>query len=749
MRGLVSGRRWAWAGLVLAGSVYVFFLLAGADGALYVPPLMIVAAAATVAGGVYAGVSAAVVGLLLIVGVGGFGVLDGYLLAVLAVVVGLTERVSAGIRRSGGRADRSLALLSVLISALHRVAEAPGAHDAEATLPGLLGDRGAEGLLVWRTTYGEPEALAGAADPAEAELVAEAVGRVVLEKAELDQPFRTRRGLRHLTAVPIFERGDVVAVFTAFRGDPMAPDERKVVHEFTATLGHVLTKLHEERSGDLVLQLAQFRGGASESALLSHALLELALPELRIWGGAVMRYRAGRFSAEAVGGSLPQGLTDRLERGLGYDEGIIWEAYRSGEALFIERYAEHGLASSELAAFGVGALALLPVELGRASQVMVALFDHRERAWRASERALLHDLVAVVRASLAQRASELRLAIMARLQRELLARPIAEMYESLMEAAMSLIPGSEAASLLVRGADGLFRYAAVVGYDGEGLAGVTFTLEAMEAWYGPGDPGWPRGRPRVLVSHQDRTVSDVSALTAPREELRHAGRVDEIVANLCLPVLHRGEVLAILNLDAMHDPDAFGDVAEEAATGFAPLIGFLLHEAETRSLLAKAARTDALTLLGNRRAFNEQAEQDIARALRYGEPLALLILDLSGFKRVNDRFGHAAGDDALKAVADALQVSARVGDRYFRWGGDEFAVLLSHADVEAARLAASRMAQAIANVRTPAGALGVNIGVASVPEDGGDMDTLLRVADDRMYRAKASGSSMVDHDPEG
>ncbi len=742
----MSDVRWSWAALLVTGAVYTILLLTGAAGTYYLPPLLIAVASATVTGGVVAGVAGGLASALLLVAVRGLGAADAYLLVVLAIVILLTERVASGIRRSGARADRSLALLSVLISALHRVAEAPGARDAEATLPGLLGDRGAEGLLVWRTTHGEPEALAGGADPDEADLAAEAARRVVQEKVELDQVLRTRRGRQHLTAVPVFERGDVVAVLTAFRGAPMAPSERTVVREFTATLGHVLTTLHEERNGELVLQLAQHHGEGSETSVMSRALLELVLPELRIWGAAVMRYAAGRFRAEALGGNLPDGLADRLRRGLVYDEGIIWQAYRTGEPRFIERYASHDLASSELAAFGVGALALVPVEEGRTSQVMVALFDRRERAWRASERALLHDLVAVLRASLAQRESEMRLAVMARLQRELLARPIAEMYQRLLEAAMRLVPGSEAASLLVRGPDGLFRYAAVVGYDEKELAAISFTLEAMETWYGPGDPGWPRGRPRVLVSDSGRTVSDVSALTTPSEELRSAGRVDEIAADLCLPVLYRGEVLAILNLDAMHDPDAFGAAAVEAAAGLAPFVGFLLHEAEVRSRLAAAARTDELTGLGNRRAFNEQAEQDVARALRYGEPLALLILDLSGFKRVNDRLGHAAGDDALRAVADALRATARVGDRLFRWGGDEFAVLLSHADALAARLAASRIAEAIASVQTPVGALGVNIGVACVPTDGTDLDALVRVADDRMFRAKASGAVTVEGD---
>ena len=738
--------RWAWAGLLATAAAYLVLLAAGATGAVYMPPLMIVAATATLTGGVVVGVLAAVAAWSLSVVLYGFGAIDGYFVAVLMAVVGLTERVSAGNRRSGARADQSLALLSVLVSAIHRVAEAPGARDAEATLPGLLVGRGGGGLSVWRTTYGEPEAVAGAADLDEADLVAEAVRHVVEQRAELDQPYRSRRGTRHLTAVPIFERGDVVAVFTAFRDVPLTPAERTVVHEFTATLGHVLTKLNEERTGKLVLQLAQFHGVGYETTVMSQALLDLVIPELRIWGGAVLRYRGGRFRAEALSGHAPQGIEDRLRRGLVYDEGIIWEAYRSGEALYIEGYASHPSASSELAAFGIGALALIPVEAGRNSQVMVGLFDRSDRVWRASERAMLRDLVAVLRAFLAQRESELRLGEMARLQRELLAKPVTEMYRRLLEVAMRLVPGSEAASLLVRDPDGLFRYAAVIGFDAAGLAAINFTLEAMEVWYGPDDPGWPKGQPRVLVSRQGRTVSDRSALTAPGVEVRLAGRVDSIVANLCLPVLHRGEALAVLNLDAMHDPDAFGAAAVEVATGLAPFIGFLLHEAGARSRLALAARTDVLTGLENRRAFNEQAQQDIARAVRYDEPLAVLILDLSGFKRVNDLFGHAAGDKALKAVADALRASARSGDRIYRWGGDEFAGLLSHADADAARLAASRMAQAIGTVHTPAGAMGVSIGVACVPADGADLDTLVRVADDRMFRAKARGIVMVQGD---
>lgn len=731
-------------GLASFALVTGVLMATGVDAMLYVPPLMIVTALATAVAGPVAGVVAASAGIAANVGLRGGALTSAYLLAVLIVAVILTDRVATDIRRSGERADRSLGLLRVLISALRRVAEAPAAREAEDTLPGLLGDGGAGGLLVWRTVAGEPEAVVGGLAQGQAPVVAEAVRDVARERIELERRLRSRGRVRYLTAVPVLERGDVVAVFTAFREEPMASGERAVVREFTAALGHVLTRIHAERSGELVLELAKRRGPGIDGLPLTQAVLDLVLPELHLWGGALLRYRAGRFMAEAVAGPLPVGLRDRLEAGLPYGEGVVWEAYREGRPVFIDDYASHGAASSELAAFGVGAVAIVPAARGRPSHGMLALFHHRARPWLASEKALVADMAAMLSAFHAQLESETRLEEMAQLQRELLGAPVSEMYQRLVEAAVRLVHGSEAASLLVRGEDGLYRYAAVVGFDAAGLSGVRFTIDAMEGWYGAGAPGWSRGQPRVLVSREGRTVGDVSELTSPSQALRTAGRVDEIVADLCLPVLYRGQVLAILNLDAMHDPDAFGADAVDAAASLAPFVGFVLHESEVRDRLAAAARTDELTGLWNRRAFNEHAADEVARAVRYGEPLALLIMDLWRFKRVNDGFGHAAGDLALRAVADALRGGARVGDRLYRWGGDEFAALLPHADAAAAQAAADRIAREVAGVSTPAGAMGVNIGVACVPSDGEDLDTLVRVADDRMFRAKASGRATVD-----
>jgi diguanylate cyclase (GGDEF)-like protein len=104
------------------------------------------------------------------------------------------------------------------------------------------------------------------------------------------------------------------------------------------------------------------------------------------------------------------------------------------------------------------------------------------------------------------------------------------------------------------------------------------------------------------------------------------------------------------------------------------------------------ARADALTGLGNRRALNEALTAELARSVRAGTPLSIVLLDVDGFKQINDGHGHAAGDESLRQVAEATKRALRTGDRGFRWGGDEFALLLPDTDETGGRRAAERLA---------------------------------------------------------
>ncbi|MDE3130527.1 MAG: GGDEF domain-containing protein [Acidobacteriota bacterium] len=153
-----------------------------------------------------------------------------------------------------------------------------------------------------------------------------------------------------------------------------------------------------------------------------------------------------------------------------------------------------------------------------------------------------------------------------------------------------------------------------------------------------------------------------------------------------------------------------------------------------RDLMRQAAFSDPLTGLANRRMLLSVAAHELARHRRAQEPLTVVMLDLDGFKLLNDRFGHAAGDRMLRAVADHLAGALRSQDTVARLGGDEFCVL--------APATANRRALTDKIVAAVAGAAGghrelrTSVGVAAFPQDGGTIELLLQRADERLLSAK-------------
>jgi len=152
-----------------------------------------------------------------------------------------------------------------------------------------------------------------------------------------------------------------------------------------------------------------------------------------------------------------------------------------------------------------------------------------------------------------------------------------------------------------------------------------------------------------------------------------------------------------------------------------------------RDELAELSRTDPLTGCLNRRGFSERVDTELARAGRDGRDVALIQLDLNGFKAVNDGQGHAAGDDMLRWVGSTLQALLRGSDATGRLGGDEFALLLPGVGAVEARAIADRTVAALAE------RIGCATGVACYPADGTDGDALHRHSDADLYAAKARG----------
>jgi diguanylate cyclase (GGDEF)-like protein len=155
-------------------------------------------------------------------------------------------------------------------------------------------------------------------------------------------------------------------------------------------------------------------------------------------------------------------------------------------------------------------------------------------------------------------------------------------------------------------------------------------------------------------------------------------------------------------------------------------------------LLVHDASHDALTGLLNRRSYELLLDQAVSRARRYGWPFALVLLDLDDFKVVNDRYGHAAGDAALRAVGTELRAALRGGDVAARLGGDEFALLvLGVENVSSLSPLLGRLKRALERA-VPETTVGFSVGVACFPSDTDDPNALTGMADERLYAAKAA-----------
>ncbi|MCC6525024.1 MAG: diguanylate cyclase [Polyangiaceae bacterium] len=169
-------------------------------------------------------------------------------------------------------------------------------------------------------------------------------------------------------------------------------------------------------------------------------------------------------------------------------------------------------------------------------------------------------------------------------------------------------------------------------------------------------------------------------------------------------------------------------------------LGLALKNAYLVEQLDRLAHTDALTALHNRRHFLAQARVEVERTLRHARPLSLAMLDVDHFKAVNDTRGHAYGDDVLRRFGEALRTCSRVGDIVARFGGEEFVMLLPDTPIDGAIQLLERVRQELGRGRQ----LGqpwcaFSAGVADHGDGHEDLETMLRVADDALYTAKATG----------
>ena len=199
---------------------------------------------------------------------------------------------------------------------------------------------------------------------------------------------------------------------------------------------------------------------------------------------------------------------------------------------------------------------------------------------------------------------------------------------------------------------------------------------------------------------------------------------------------------AVLGTLAVLDtaPRAFTDQQQSALLDFAGLVMCALRARHQAHQLKHLAMTDHLTGLANRVHFERALEAEFGRAVRQGEPFTLLLLDLDGFKAVNDGFGHAAGDETLKEVSQRLLTQVRAGDVLARLGGDEFGIVMRDGPAESAQALARRIVRAVSQpIKLSSGdevGVGVSVGMAAYADDVMSVRKLVSQADQALYEAK-------------
>ena len=257
--------------------------------------------------------------------------------------------------------------------------------------------------------------------------------------------------------------------------------------------------------------------------------------------------------------------------------------------------------------------------------------------------------------------------------------------------------------------------------------------------FGLGLMGWAVEHAEALVAND--ALSDPRAIQIP-------GTPPDPESLCVVPLISNGEVIGSLNIGRIGEQEAYFSEADvELVKLFAGQASIALTNADRHHQVSVQAATDALTGLGNHGSFQSHLAEALQRAEGVEGPagsLALLMMDLDRFKTYNDRLGHPAGDALLQAVGQAIEGSARSDDRVYRYGGDEFALVLHGTDAAHASAVAERVRAAVARLTgSDAAPVTITIGLATYPSDAPAKDALIAAADTALYYGKQSGENRV------
>ncbi len=447
-------------------------------------------------------------------------------------------------------------------------------------------------------------------------------------------------------------------------------------------------------------------------------------PALEVGWLALIQLQHARSHLLGLHGPVPGEVRARLTAGDGLRARTLWRAVQQGPQ-YLEQTDQ-----PLLAAQGVTGVALVPLprKPQRGDVLLIAAREGLVLSWTARQRILLEA------AAEALCAAWERVALLEDLRRAAeYARALVDISQ-LIETDDAVETVAARAGTIVARASGVDWLALVVA-EGDHARVLTshsgprvsraFTARVTE--------GVVRGEGilwQVLDRHEALYIDDYAAAPGANDSLIQHG----VRAAAWVPLSRVGPQSLLLSAMRMerqpwHDHDRALFEAAARSVNVALERQAHLRELET------AALTDALTALGNRRAFETELREAVAAARRDGTPLTVVMIDLDGLKHFNDTYGHDRGDTLLRAFAQALRQSFRTADRAYRLGGDEYALLLGSAGTPEDFL--RRVQQAVTLTRASGfETAGASAGVASFPVDGASAPALAKRADERLYAAK-------------
>jgi diguanylate cyclase (GGDEF)-like protein len=269
----------------------------------------------------------------------------------------------------------------------------------------------------------------------------------------------------------------------------------------------------------------------------------------------------------------------------------------------------------------------------------------------------------------------------------------------------------------------------------------------MRAHVGSLTPCFPHGArfPLTQEPWSQVVASNGTIMEKDLSDMPESARLfKESRSRLSIPLISFGQTLGVLTL---HSPeiDAFRETELQSLESVADICASSIQNAHYVERVKQLAYLDGLTGIFNRRFFERRILEEIERARRYEAELAVLMVDIDQFKRLNDEFGHLLGDEVLRQVSSLLQQQVRKIDVVCRYGGEEFAILLTHTGAQQALAIADKLRRIVETWQFPGvpRAITISAGVAIFPEHGKTRDELVYLADNALYVAKQSGRNRI------